>query len=133
MIEGNDPRLVLLVCCSGLCAVALGLALASLLLLRGRGGAALPLLQLLFSRDDARDDAIDVSSPRPVARPNLRAIAREQDFDAALRAQGAASSPAPPPGFEPTTNPLPPRSQPTDAEARHRDEDEEFGFSESED
>lgn len=119
-----------LLCCASLCALPLALALVIILFLRRRGTAALPLLQLLFDRDDGRHDALDRAGTAPVGRkPDLRAIARQHDFDEALRAQTGAA-PTPPSGFD-----APPASSSSAPEGgfRVRDEDEEFGFSESDD
>lgn len=128
MTPANSPELFTLLCCVPLCALPFGLALAAILFVRRRGRAALPFLQILFDRNDRQDDALDLAgtSVPNARRPDLRAIARQHDFDDALRAQSAV---APPPGFEPPAQP-PPMPSTLEDEARLRDEDDEFGFSE---
>ncbi|MBL8146739.1 MAG: hypothetical protein JNL34_10175 [Anaerolineae bacterium] len=131
MTQANSPEFFTLLCCVPLCALPFGLALAAILFLRRRGEAALPFLQILFDRSGAQDDALGLGATISPAkqRPDLRAIARQHSFDDALRAQSGPTA-APPPGFEPPVQP--PSSGPSwDRDARLRDEDDEFGFSES--
>lgn len=127
-MDTNTAPWMSLACCIGCGAALIVAAWAALAFLRGRGGAALPLLSLLLGRDNAQDDSADWRSPAPSARPDLRAIAREHDFDAALQAR---QSPALPPEQLPTLRPR--DGGPTVTESRSRDEDEEFGISESDD
>ena len=131
MTQANSPELFTLLCCVPLCALPFGLALAAIWFLRRRGEAALPLLQMLFDRSGAQDDALDLGGTiSPAAqRPDLRAIARQHNFDDALRAQTGGTA-APPPGFEPPAQ-TPPSASAWDSDARQRDEDDEIGFSEA--
>ncbi len=137
MAEANYAGLTIAVMC-GLCVVLTGvLALAALGFVRRRGKAALPLFQLLFDRQDGEGDRVDREASRlaPAQKPDLRAIARQSDFDAALARQGV--SPAPPAAepeeeWDPSGNPLLRRmmSRPVEDELRQRDEDDEFGYHE---
>lgn len=133
MTPANGTEFFPLLCCVPLCAFPIALALVTILFLRRRGNAALPLLQLLFDRSDAQDDALDLGSsvaPTP-NRPDLNAIARQYDFDEALQTQSGTTPPSIP-GFESPTRTPPARSSSVwDSEERERDEDDEFGFSES--
>jgi hypothetical protein len=126
VFDGNSDFAVVLAACCLCLVLAGGLALAVLGFVRRRGTLLLPFLQVLFGREETRDDAV---VPRPAAKPDLRAIAREHDFDEALaRQQQAPSTPtAAPPGWELPPDPLN-RPRPSDDTQRIRDEDEEIGF-----
>ncbi len=130
MVNGNSEILtVLTMCC--LCTALTGtLTILTLAFLRGRGSALLPFLQVLLGRSEAADDALlDKTMARTVSKPDLRAIAREHDFDAALARQQQAS-PAPgtaPIDWEAPSDPSAAAPAPGDTQ-RIRDEDDEFGF-----
>ena len=123
MVPAESANWAGLTCCGLLCGLTVALALGILLFLRGRGAAALPLLQMLFDRNDRQDDALDLRNPpgAPVNRPDLRAIAREHDLDAALQAQ-QGESPFPPELPSTGLSTASPYSA-----ARQRDEEEEWG------
>lgn len=137
MGEANSAGLTIVAVC-GLCVMLTGvLALGVFGFIRRKGSAALPLFQLLFGRQDAEDDAValDASRRTPAQKPDLRAIARQYDFDAELARQGV--TPAPPATepeneWDPSGNPLLRRmmSRPLEDELRERDEHDEFGFHE---
>lgn len=127
MIDANSEAFAVLAACCLCLGLGAGLLVLVLRFLRGHGGVLLPLLQLFTGREEAAEDALPGTHTPVTARPDLRAIAREHDFDSALAQQQNAPAPLTPPEW-----PAPPYPAGTprrrEDSPRSRDEDEELGF-----
>jgi hypothetical protein len=129
LTDGNSALWAALAGCCLCAGLIAGLIALALRLVRGHGAILLPLMQLFTGRQDAEEDALP-ETPVATAKPDLRAIAREQDFDAAVAQQQARRAQPPlstpdwaAPGSRSAGLTRPPLETP-----RTRDEDEEFGF-----